>query len=265
MRSLQYGRKLAWRIAWHLRTAGYPATRADFRLWKFKNKHRGRRAFILGSGPSLKIEHLSELKGEVTFGMNQLYKCFGSTSWRPKYYALSDSLVVEKYGVDILSAVNSTLFAAGNLRAQLGDAAQVVYFRKKQETYENHEPEFSANPLIHVHGGYTTTYLCFQLAWFMGIREFYTLGVDANYVLPQTVALSKDGVWEQVTNIHSGSWFLPDYYEQDAIMFKPMVKQQILAHCSARRFIENNGGRVYNAGADSPLEIFERVDFNALF
>jgi hypothetical protein len=265
MKAILYGHSLKQRLVRRLRIAGLPGSRGDLRLWAYKNRHRGRRAFIIGSGPSLKMEQLSRLGGEITFGMNQLYKCFNRTSWRPRYYALSDSLVAERYGYEILSAVRCPLFAAENLREYLARSAGVIYFRKKQETYEDKEPEFSSNPLAYVHGGYTTTYLCFQLAWFMGVREFYTLGIDANYALPATKTLSKDGCWERITNINSDSWFLPDYYESKAVMFKPLVKQQLLAHCASRRFIESHGGSVRNAGADSPLQVFDRVDFDCLF
>ena len=46
------------------------------RLAELKDIHKGRRAFIIGNGPSLKQTDLSKLKNEITFGMNRIYLLF---------------------------------------------------------------------------------------------------------------------------------------------------------------------------------------------
>jgi hypothetical protein len=46
------------------------------RLQSLKNVHNGRRAFIIGNGPSLKQTDLSRLKNEFTFGLNRIYLLF---------------------------------------------------------------------------------------------------------------------------------------------------------------------------------------------
>ena len=61
-------------------------------LRRFKNSHLGERCFIVGNGPSLKIEDLEKLyvNGEITFAFNMIYKIFDQTLWRPTYYGISD-------------------------------------------------------------------------------------------------------------------------------------------------------------------------------
>jgi hypothetical protein len=58
------------------------------RLAALKDVHKGRRAFIIGNGPSLRQTDLSKLKNEFTFGMNRIYllfpephTLFRSTTW----------------------------------------------------------------------------------------------------------------------------------------------------------------------------------------
>ncbi len=46
------------------------------RLAELKDVHKGKRAFIVGNGPSLKQTDLSKLKNEVTFAMNCFYLAF---------------------------------------------------------------------------------------------------------------------------------------------------------------------------------------------
>ncbi|MBP8164981.1 MAG: hypothetical protein KAX86_06040, partial [Anaerolineales bacterium] len=46
------------------------------RLAELKDIHKGKRAFVIGNGPSLKQTDLSKLKNEITFGMNRIYVIF---------------------------------------------------------------------------------------------------------------------------------------------------------------------------------------------
>ena len=55
------------------------------------------------------------------------------------------------------------------------------------------------------------------------------------------------------------------HFERDVELIKPPVRQQILAYQAARRFIESHGGRIRNAGAGSPLRVFDEVRFGSLF
>ena len=52
-------------------------------LQTLKNKHKGERCFIVCTGPSLSITDLEMLKHDYTFGMNNIFRLFDKTSWRP--------------------------------------------------------------------------------------------------------------------------------------------------------------------------------------
>ena len=66
----------------------YEKTRYGKRIARLRNKHAGQRCFIVANGPSLRPEDLDLLQrsGEITFGMNRIYKLFDQTRWRPTYY-----------------------------------------------------------------------------------------------------------------------------------------------------------------------------------
>ena len=59
-------------------------------LRECKDIHKGKRAFIIGNGPSLTKEDLEMLTNEITFASNRIYKMFDDTEWRPKYFTISD-------------------------------------------------------------------------------------------------------------------------------------------------------------------------------
>src|SRR5574341_209049 len=46
------------------------------RLAALRDSHKGKRAFIIGNGPSLRQTDLSKLRNEFTFGMNRIYLLF---------------------------------------------------------------------------------------------------------------------------------------------------------------------------------------------
>ena len=62
------------------------------RLTEMKDIHRGRRAFIIGNGPSLKQTDLSKLKGEITFAMNRFYLAFPDLGFTTSYICVPNDL-----------------------------------------------------------------------------------------------------------------------------------------------------------------------------
>ena len=63
-------------------------------LSELKNIHKGKRAFIIGNGPSLKQTDLSKLKTEITFGMNRIYLAFPEWVFTTNYLCITNDLVV---------------------------------------------------------------------------------------------------------------------------------------------------------------------------
>ena len=50
---------------------------------KNKNLHKGKRGFIIGNGPSLKINDLDMPKNDISIASNKIYLAFNQTKWRP--------------------------------------------------------------------------------------------------------------------------------------------------------------------------------------
>ena len=68
------------------------------KIKNFQNKYKGKRCFIVATGPSLTLEDLNKLNDykEYTFGMNSLVGFFDKTEWRPNFYVLQDCDVYKK-------------------------------------------------------------------------------------------------------------------------------------------------------------------------
>src|SRR5689334_4044737 len=55
----------------------------------FRDRHKGRRCFVIGNGPSLKEQDLSPLVDEITLVTNSFYAHpIVGDSWQPSYYFL---------------------------------------------------------------------------------------------------------------------------------------------------------------------------------
>jgi len=84
LKSLPFTNKLSKRL------------KSYYQLSNLCNIHKDSRAFIIGSGPGLRIEDLDKLKNEITFACNKIYLAFEKTDWRPNYLSVTDNLVAKK-------------------------------------------------------------------------------------------------------------------------------------------------------------------------
>ncbi|MCH5342814.1 MAG: DUF115 domain-containing protein [Acetatifactor sp.] len=223
-------------------------------LRKYKNKHDGERCFIIGNGPSLTASDLDILceNNEVCFGVNGIPLIFDKTSWRPTYHVCSDSKIMDIHGDLMLQNGKSDILLADTNKDFLKRAERHVnlfHWKKEEERYTV-LPRFSDNIEKEVVGGGTVTYVCMQIAIYMGIREIYLLGVDCDY-----------GDGETLSQKH----FDKSYYLGNTNMNPSSITETLLAYQSAKEYAEKHDIKIYNATRGGKLEIFERVNFEELF
>src|SRR6266540_5802077 len=71
------------------------------RLAALKDIHKGKRAFIIANGPSLKYTDMSKLRNEFTFGMNRIYLMFPELGFSTTYLTVVNDLVIEQTASDL--------------------------------------------------------------------------------------------------------------------------------------------------------------------
>ena len=81
-------------------------------LRRFKDKFKGKRCFVIGAGPSLRMEDLDVLAehNEICFASNKIYLAFERTSWRPDFYMVCDFNVYRSCYDEIKKISNATIF-----------------------------------------------------------------------------------------------------------------------------------------------------------
>jgi hypothetical protein len=240
---------------------GYPLSRNEKRLLSLKDSFKGRRAFIIANGPSLKDTNIQLLKNELTIGCNGIFLMFDRMGFLPTFYTVEDTLVAEDRAERINSIRGTVKIFPWDLRYCLKPDTDTIFINFVRR-YAG-VPIFTDSFESHVYWGGTVTFLNMQLAYYLGSREIYLVGADHSYRQPA----EKDEIDKFIITSHSAdpNHFHPDYFGPGFRYHDPMVDRMEEAYVKAKQYFDKNGGAVYNATFGGKLEVFERVDFESLF
>lgn len=232
------------------------------RLAALRDRHKGRRVFILGNGPSLGRVDLNALAGEVTLGVNSLFLAFPETRFRPTYYVVEDHLVAEDRAAEInaLPPGITRLFPI-NLAYALDEGPEVIWFDHRPRPGYPATFDVSLDALKHTYAGCTVAFTCIQLAVHLGAREIILLGVDLNYRLPADVTRedtygSGVGVLDMASD--DPNHFHPDYFGKGKRWHDPQVENMGRALAQARDVLGAMGARLINATPGGRLDLVPR-------
>lgn len=223
-------------------------------LLKFKNIHKGKRCFIVATGPSLKVEDLDKLKekNEICISMNRIYNIFDKTQWRPDYYVIEDAKMIEDLASEIAELELDYKFVAANPECywEYKNSASSIKYNMIVQNYKDSKPGFSSNVERCVYNGRTVTYVCLQLAAYMGFAEIYLLGVDFSYS----------------ADLYAPENHFQGYHDSNtAVRLNPIHPElMILAYEKAKEYAKIHGIKIFNATRGGKLEVFERVDIDAV-
>lgn len=246
---------------------------------RFKDYHKNdKRCFIIGNGPSLRIEDLEKLCDDVTFACNTIYAIYDSTDWRPNYYITGDTVLCDRI---LANKENVKEIIAGCEAAFLGvvgkgfefrddnELQMIYYLRREHKRDENTQlPCFSDDCSEVVYNSSMVTYVMLQLAVYMGFKQIYLLGMDFTFsheyhkdgtieiknVINHMEQIEKiDKTFHQAVEDLHGSYYLAD------------MDSQLEGYLAAKKFADEHGIKIYNATRGGRLEVFDRVNFDTLF
>ena len=228
----------------------------------FKDKHKGKRCFVVATGSSLRMEDLDKLAegNEICISMNGIYHAFDKTEWRPNYFVVSDK--------------------AAHLLAEHIDSIDVKYKfvsdqsdeywseKHPDNVYKFHtrfcekELKFSDDFSLGTYTGGNVTYNCIQLAYYLGCNPIYLLGTDCNfdgYNKGINAHFTSDYVFDNSLRKGEGTPLTNAYTENEQYL------AQMRTYKAAKKFADNNDLQIINATRGGKLEVFKRVDFDNLF
>ncbi len=249
----------------YLSRRGIPITQNERRITALKNVHKGRRAFIVGMGPSLRIEDLDQLAGEISFACNKVYLAFDQTNWRPTYYSIVDVLVAAN-NVDKIRQLKLTKIFQECVRKYFVGFDDILWVKGRNSPVKNGDLEFrfSLNLLEGYYPGWSVIYDQLQLAIYMGIREIYLIGVDFSFEVPdKTGEVCEHG--EVLKHQGEVNHFHRDYRVPGETWTMPRLDMQYEAFACAKEVMSDLNGVIYNASRQTKLDVFPCVNFEDLF
>ena len=223
------------------------------RIKKFQNTHKDERCFIVATGPSLKMEDLEILNKSNVFciSMNSIFNAFEDTEWRPDSYAILDGMAMDKWKDILLNFNLENIF--------LGDSCIHINYDELPENYYIYHtlagryalqhPKISEDFSVMNYNSGTITFICLQLAMYLGFSEIILLGVDFNY----TPGINNHFKKEKNEHVMTTS-YINDSNECVLRGYK-----------AAKQYADSHGIKIYNATRGGKLEVFPRVDFDSLF
>lgn len=220
------------------------------RLAKYRNLHAGKRCFIIGNGPSLNQTDLSMLKDEFTFGTNRIYL---HPTFRPSYFVCANDLVVQQCARDI-EQLPMPKFIGWHNR----DAIQFTRDMTFLHTRGGLRSWFFTDLTEGCWEGSTVTMVCMQLAYYMGFKEVYLIGVDHNYSCSGKPHEAQEFKGEDLNH------FSPNYFKG----FKwhlPDLEGSEMSYRVAKFIFEQSGRQIIDATIGGKLTIFPKVDYASLF
>ena len=256
--------------------AAYLASGAYSDLTKFRNIHAGKRAFVIGNGPSINGQDLTLLKDEVTFVTNWFVNHPDYEKIDPTYYCVSSHEMFGGWGVEqpranpdwlaamLARAGRSHKFFSSPFRDYLlnegifsaRECDFLLFDRPKYQV--DHRRDINLDLTQPMDDGYTGIItFCLPLAHYMGITEIYLVGCDCDYKLttpdaPKAYFYDFSKHTSRTTS-HEG---LMRAWAEDGPIFQ--------SYEIVRDRFALDGIRIVNCTAGGRLEVFPRADYETV-
>jgi hypothetical protein len=236
-------------------------------LYDLHAKYSGKekRAFIIGNGPSLNKMDLSMLRDEVVFLMNRGYLLTPRIGRSADFWVGVNKNVLEQYRDEIL--YSHVLYPTLRFVPEWSDNIWRI---------STHDPVFPRFLFLNQQGsefkktvlpldwpireGWTVTCVALQIALHMRFKDVYLIGVDHHFPKSRPDEPNLTETFRGADTNH----FTSDYF-RDAIWQHPDLPHSEESYRMADQAYESLGCHVWNAGLDSKLDIFKRVDYRSLF
>jgi hypothetical protein len=224
------------------------------RLETWRNRYAGERCFVVGNGPSLRNTDLSKLNGEFTLGMNRIYLAFDEYHFKTSCLVSVNDLVLEQCHQDI-AALDIPKFVTWRARHYFKASDETLFL----DTDYTLPEDFNGDATGRLFEGFTVTYVCLQLAYFMGFSQAILIGVDHNFATkgPANAVVTSQG--------DDPNHFSAQYFGKGFRWQLPDLEGSERAYRFARDAYEADGRQILDATVGGKLAVFSKTDYEGLF
>jgi len=217
-------------------------------LSAFEDAHRGEDCFILGNGPSLNHTDLSLLGGKHCFGLNKIYLMQGRQPLDLSYLVSVNPLVVAQ-SVEDFSTLGVTAFLPAEFcRSQSRRNPHFQPIRARDGF------RFNSRMSGNFGQGHTVTFVALQIAFAMGFKRVFLVGVDHNF--KQVGQANEIQEMQQADENH----FDPSYFQGHLWHLADLEASEIAFRIAELEY-RRAGRQVFDATVGGKLAIFDKIPF----
>lgn len=217
-------------------------------LDELKDKYIGKKAFLIGNGPSVRVDELDLINSSefVTFCANRIHLAYPDMDFRPTFVVSADLQMITDFGQEILDSNSGSVCFVSKMKPKFSGSFFWFFLSKRLSL------KFSTNVYKDVTLSGGTLFAAMQIGYHMGIREFFLYGVDHNFKYEERVAVAADG-----DAVGDGNHFIKGYRSGKS-WFAPRYELVESGFQQADKFLRGQGGCIVNATNGGRLEVLER-------
>lgn len=237
----------------------------------FKDKHKGRRCFVIATGPSLKTQDIAPLGNEITFVMSGFWKHTVTEHWQPNYYCLSDPIyfdgseTMKKFFESLTeqcpaSTFFAPLFAREVIREQQllpEDRTYLVAFGSDLDQCEIKDLDFAKS----IPSAMTVSQFCLMAAMYMGCSPIYLLGFDHDWLSHRS---THRHFYDGLGGLEAHPQVLPELKDHS---YKVVMECALVIWRGYEALLElarRKGIRIFDATDGGFLDVFEPANYEEL-
>lgn len=218
-------------------------------LLKYKNIHRGQDCFIIGNGPSIAKMDLSPLNDYHAFGLNKIHLLFERCPLKLSYHVAVNPLVIEQIDPQLRDhSYKCPSFISYH------NSKGVQYGSNVHKLLTNGRWSFYRNIADQICEGYTVTYVAMQIAYYMGFKRVFLIGVDHSF--KQTGQANEKQLYKGDDQNH----FHPDYFK-GMQWHTADIEGNEASYALAKHQFHADGREIFDSTVDGKLTIFEKIPF----
>jgi hypothetical protein len=237
----------------------------------FKDKHQGRRGFVIATGPSLKTQDISFLADEVTFVMSGFWKHPAIEQWQPTYYCLSDPVYfdgsepMKNFFESMTGRATQSIFFAPvsavdtieKQRLLPPEQTHLVDFKGDLDGHKIKDLDFAKS----VPAAMTVSQFCLMAAIYMGCSPIYLLGFDHDWLSHRS---THRHFYEGLGGLEAHPEVKPELKDHS---YKLVMECALIiwkGYETLREYAQQRGILIYDATNGGFLDVFPRVNYESV-
>jgi hypothetical protein len=250
-------RQLGQRLKVYLNNLNNPLYRKWYfkhsvRLKQFKEKHKNQDCFIIGNGPSLNSMDLNPLKHYHTFGLNKIHLMSKKVDLNLSYHVSVNRFVIEQSAYDF-ERLSCPSFLSYKSAYKIVRELKHIYFIFTGSPYMFHKDITQK-----VSEGYTVTFVAMQVAYYMGFKRVFLIGVDHNY------KATGNPNEKQFLSGTDKNHFDPTYFGNKEWQLPDLEASELSYHL-AKFWYQKSGREIIDATYNGNLETFPKIPYEKAY